>query len=213
MATQRDAQREATRARILAAAQASLLEHGYAATSTLAVQERAGVSRGALLHHFPTRALLFGALVEHLVADNEQAVRSALSAGASQVGADPLRSGLQVLYDALRRPAFQAELELWAAARTDPELGSALRDAERRARGDLHRVLDEVLGRTSADDTAAALTVTLLRGLVAALPLREDPSHDLRLLDAWAEILGATDRTSPGRTASTPVRRNEGADP
>lgn len=140
-------------------------------------------------------------------------MHSALSAESSQVGADSLRSGLQVLYDALRRPAFQAELELWAAARTDPELGSALRDAERRARGDLHRVLDEVLGRTSADDTAAALTVTLLRGLVAALPLREDPSHDLRLLDAWAELLGATDRTSPARTVPTPVRRNEGADP
>lgn len=200
MSSQRDAQRERTRARILTAAQSSLLEHGYAATSTLAVQARAGVSRGALLHHFPTRALMFGALVEHLVASNERAVREALAAHPET--REPLRAALQVLYDALRRPAFQAELELWAAARTDAELRRALLEAERRARRDLHRVVDEVLTRdgVAVDDTSAELTVVLLRGLVTALPLREDPARSARLLDAWAAVLStraAQDETHP----------------
>ncbi|MGC9544677.1 helix-turn-helix domain-containing protein, partial [Streptomyces sp. UG1] len=52
--TRRDEQRVATRAQIVDAAVESLIEVGVAATTTLEVQRRAGVSRGALLHHFPT---------------------------------------------------------------------------------------------------------------------------------------------------------------
>src|SRR6059058_877642 len=47
-----------SRALILEAAVACLVEDGYAGASTLAVQARAGVSRGRLLHHFPSRAEL-----------------------------------------------------------------------------------------------------------------------------------------------------------
>src|SRR3712207_7678852 len=51
---------------ILDAAVACLVEEGYAGASTLAVQARAGVSRGRLLHHFPSRAELLVAAAEHL---------------------------------------------------------------------------------------------------------------------------------------------------
>ena len=51
---------------ILDAAVACLVEDGYAGASTLAVQARAGVSRGRLLHHFPSRAQLLVAAAEHL---------------------------------------------------------------------------------------------------------------------------------------------------
>ena len=51
---------------ILDAAVACLVEDGYAGASTLAVQARAGVSRGRLLHHFPSRAELLVAAAEHL---------------------------------------------------------------------------------------------------------------------------------------------------
>src|SRR3954454_4685231 len=53
---------------LLDAAVACLVEDGYAGASTLAVQARAGVSRGRLLHHFPSRAQLLVAAAEHLVA-------------------------------------------------------------------------------------------------------------------------------------------------
>src|ERR1700712_4678532 len=51
---------------ILDAAVACLVEEGYAGASTLAVQARAGVSRGRLLHHFPSRAELLVAAAGHL---------------------------------------------------------------------------------------------------------------------------------------------------
>jgi len=189
----RSAQRDATRTLILEAAVSSLLEKGYAATSTVAVQHRAGVSRGALLHHFPSRALLFGALVEHLVASNEEAVLLGLEAVPLGTHRGSLRGGLQVLFEALRRPAFQAELELWSAARTDPELRVALRSAESGARRDLRRVVDVVFGGevTSVPgySSAAEMTIALLRGLIIALPLRESTASSEALLDEWSTVL------------------------
>src|SRR6478752_2443633 len=57
----------ATRAALLDAALESLADRGYAATTTIETARRAGVSRGAQLHHFPTKAELLGAAVEHLL--------------------------------------------------------------------------------------------------------------------------------------------------
>lgn len=56
------------RARLLEATVELLVERGFAGTSTTLVSERAGVSRGAQLHHFPTKNDLVVAAVEHLTA-------------------------------------------------------------------------------------------------------------------------------------------------
>ena len=45
---------------------ACLAELGYAASTVAVVAERAGVSRGAAQHHFPTREALFTAALEHV---------------------------------------------------------------------------------------------------------------------------------------------------
>ena len=61
------------RQRLLDATVECLVEHGWSGTSTTLVSERAGVSRGAQLHHFPTKNDLVLAAVEHLseVRDDE----------------------------------------------------------------------------------------------------------------------------------------------
>src|SRR5512140_2120275 len=58
--------RDETRRALLDAAVESLIEVGFARTTTLEVQRRAKVSRGALLHHFPSKAELLVAAVDHL---------------------------------------------------------------------------------------------------------------------------------------------------
>src|SRR4051812_46618887 len=55
------------RARLLQATVDCLIDHGYAGTTTTAVVARAGVSRGAILHHFPTKADLVAAGVEYVL--------------------------------------------------------------------------------------------------------------------------------------------------
>src|SRR6478735_1227651 len=58
--------RDETRRALLDAAVESLIQVGFARTTTLEVQRRADVSRGALLHHFPSKAELLVAAVDHL---------------------------------------------------------------------------------------------------------------------------------------------------
>ncbi len=55
-----------TREALLDATIACLVEDGYANTTTARVSERAGLSRGAHLHHFQTRQALLAAAMEHL---------------------------------------------------------------------------------------------------------------------------------------------------
>ncbi|MDX2937942.1 TetR/AcrR family transcriptional regulator [Streptomyces ipomoeae] len=187
----RDEQRDATRARIVDAAVESLVETGVAETTTLEVQRRAGVSRGALLHHFPTREELFGAAVSLLIARNEQAVRRELTEAARE--GDPLLRSLRVLRTVMCSPAFAAEMELWAVARTNSRLREVLRHAEGAARRDLYRVIDEVMGpeltASAAYPTVAELTVQLLRGMAISDVLHREERDRDALLERWARIV------------------------
>jgi AcrR family transcriptional regulator len=112
------------RARVLDAALDCLVEKGYAATTTVEVTRRAGVSRGAHLHHFPTKARLLTAAVEHLLERRLQDFREALTAMGPD--ADILDAGIDLLWSMFQGPVFLAWVELWVAARTDPELARAV---------------------------------------------------------------------------------------
>ncbi|QKW36886.1 TetR/AcrR family transcriptional regulator [Actinomadura sp. NAK00032] len=189
--SKREEQRVATRARIVEAAVESLVEAGVAATTTVEVQRRAGVSRGALLHHFATHEELFGAAVGRLVQRNEDAVREELDA--VPASGDALLRGVRVLRAVLRRPSFGAELELWAVARTNPRLWRVLRRAEGAARRDLFRVVGEILGPEVTGmpgyPLVAELTVQLLRGMaISDVLYREDADRDA-LLERWVEVV------------------------
>ena len=182
----RASQLEATRRRILDAAVTSLIRQGTAATTTVAVQERAGVSRGALLHHFPTHAELLAATIDELVRRNEAAVHNALAGLLENM--DPVDRATRVLADAFSQPAYLAELELWAVARTDPQLRAALRAAERRARRDFDRVVNDLfapLRDRAAYSTVVMLISEFVRGFALAGVLRNDPARRARLLESW----------------------------
>ena len=88
------------RARLLEATVELLVERGFSGTSTTLVSERAGVSRGAQLHHFPTKNDLVVAAVEHLTQ-----VRGAELAAAAAAVPTPrsTRAVLDLLGDPVRR--------------------------------------------------------------------------------------------------------------
>ncbi|KAK0360416.1 hypothetical protein LTR94_027387, partial [Friedmanniomyces endolithicus] len=121
----RKAQREATHAALLQVAVMLLIERGAAGVTTLEVQQRADVSRGALLHHFPTRAHLLSATVTELIRRNEEAVWREQAHTASE--GDPLTEAIRSLVAAASTSSYVAEMELWAVSRTDPTLRDTLR--------------------------------------------------------------------------------------
>ena len=192
MASKRRADRNsaATRQKLLDAAVECLIELGVAGTTTLAVQRRAGASRGALLHHFPTHADLLAASVAELVKRNEAAV-TASRAGITRPS-DPLRMAVHALAYAGRQPSYLAELELWAVARTDRPLKQALVAAERAAKREIDRVSDDLFAKwadAEAYDDAVALTQHFVRGLAISENLRSSAARRERLISAWTDAM------------------------
>lgn len=184
----RELQRLATRQRILRAAVESLQALGYAATTTLEVQRRAGVSRGALLHHFPTRPQLVAAAIAELVRMNGAASQESLAEASTDL--DPIDRARRALRSIVSRPAFGIEMELWMAARSDAELRSHLRKAERAAMKDWQEGLDEMFGPDlvahPAYPAVIAVTTPLMRGLAVTQSLTTSTTALERSLDAWA---------------------------
>ena len=133
---------------ILDAAVACLVEDGYAGASTLAVQARAGVSRGRLLHHFPSRAQLLVASAEHLSTTllEETRHRAAELMADEPPGPERVGRAIDLMWTTFQEPPFWAAMELWTAARTDPELRAALRAEDRRLRSAIRAVADEIWG-------------------------------------------------------------------
>ena len=150
-------QRDATRARILDAAVSCLIELGYARTTTLVVQERAGVSRGALLHHFPTRADLLAETVAHLFA-LQLAERSNLQLRPGK----RIEQGVRLLWAIMTSTLSIAIQELWTAARTDAELRAALVRHDELVMGEALRTCAYVFGAELAAHPQFEPTMRLL---------------------------------------------------
>jgi AcrR family transcriptional regulator len=106
-----------------------LIEDGYANTTTARVAERAGVSRGAHLHHFQTRSALVAAAVERLSA--LRAEQGLALAEELPEGPERIAAGLDLIWSGYEHPFFQAAIDLWSHARTDAELRALLVEVER----------------------------------------------------------------------------------
>jgi AcrR family transcriptional regulator len=191
----RRAQRDrsaATQRRLLDATVDCLVDVGWSGTTTTLVAERAGVSRGAQLHHYPTKDALVLAAVAHLI-DRRAAE---LTAEASTLPALPGRERVNRVVDLLAAsftgPLFAAALELWVAARTDPQLRDALVSVEAQFGRDLHRLAVRLLGAEESRPgvrQAVQSTLDLLRGLGVANLLTDDAPRREALLASWKDTL------------------------
>ncbi|MFD0820837.1 TetR/AcrR family transcriptional regulator [Micromonospora zhanjiangensis] len=197
----------ATQARLLEATVECLVEHGWSGTTTTVVATRAGVSRGAQLHHYPTKATLVMAAVEHLADRRAAEIRA--EAAVLPAGAGRLDRVIDMLAAVFTGPLYVAGLEVWVAARTDPELRDALVPLEARVGREMHRLTVELLGadeRTPGVREAVQATLDLLRGLGVANLLSDDSARRGALLDTWkrqlAAMLTGDQGTSPNPEAS-----------
>jgi len=112
------------RRKVIDAAIACLYEHGYTATTTAMIAQHAGLSRGALLHHFPTKVDLVLALVEHVIARQRSFYIEALRAYPKGVGR--FIAITELTWQAWSEPSGVAITEIMVAARSDRLLGDRL---------------------------------------------------------------------------------------
>jgi AcrR family transcriptional regulator len=158
--------RAETRARLLDAAVESIVELGYAATTTIEIARRAGLSRGAQLNHFPTKGEFMVAALEHLYARRDAEFRAAVAE--LPPGPDRLERAIDLLWSFVDDPSFVAWLELEVAARTDAELRARMVELERTFRAITERTWRDLFPGDETDlayRIAPAFAWALLDGL------------------------------------------------
>jgi AcrR family transcriptional regulator len=105
--TRKAEQSEATRAALVGAARALFAERGYAGVGTEEIVRRAGVTRGALYHHFRGKDDLFRAVFHEVEGELTQRIGAiVLETGATDPW-EAMRSGAQAFLEACREPAVQ----------------------------------------------------------------------------------------------------------
>lgn len=115
-----------TRGKLLDATIQCLYELGYHQTSTVLVTERAKVSRGSMLHHFPTKADLMMAAGRHIVDHRREAHREHLDRFPTE--REKFLQLVDVLWAEFQTPSGIARIELMLGSRSDPELGPRFRN-------------------------------------------------------------------------------------
>jgi AcrR family transcriptional regulator len=197
--------RATTRAALLDATVECLVEAGYSGTTTTEVTRRAGVSLGALLHHFPTKADLLAAAVAHVVQLRQAEFRKAMSN--VDMGSDRLDAAIDQLWAAFSGPAFVAWVELWVGARTDPDLARAVRAVDDEFDRSSREIFQELFPADEYPDAnflehGMRFALVLLDGLaLRGLVVRPLDTTPVELLKDVARL--ALDRPDHARGAST----------
>ncbi|HWE91673.1 MAG TPA: TetR/AcrR family transcriptional regulator [Pseudonocardiaceae bacterium] len=182
---------ERTREQLLAATIDCLVDLGYAGTSVYEVCKRAGVSRGAQQHHFATKAELMAHALEYLVGRLRAETLDALHG--LDDDADRLATGIDLLWQSFSGTLSTAAMELWVAARTDPELRATLLPVDRALGRATYELFREAWPEVSPEkiDSLYWLTVNLTRGLALDLMIGGDPQRPKRLLGEWKQLAAA----------------------
>lgn len=174
-----------TRGKLLDATIQSILDVGYAATTTRRVAELAGVSAGAQTHHFPYRVDLVGAAVERLAEQRIAAARDKAQELPTE-REDRARALLELLWQDFSSPLFTTFVKLWIAAADDPELHARLVPVERDLRRQILGLAVEFAGELTAIpgwEQRLQVVLTATRGL--ALTQAFEPRDDRPRRDPW----------------------------
>ena len=177
----------ATRNLILDAAITCFIDMGYAMTTTAKISNKAGLSRGAMLHHFPSKSVLIQAAVEYLHKRRLDAFKGAVSQIPEDNPNERIRAGINVYWQHLTSPLFVAFHELSVAARTDQELRDILIpavDAFDHAWYETAKSLFPEWEKTGeVFDLAMDLTQNLMEGMALNHVQDKDEQRAERLLD------------------------------
>lgn len=180
----------ATRRRLLEAAIECLAELGWTGSTVAVVAERAGVSRGAAQHHFPTREDLMTAAVQYVADERTARLRDHVTA--LPVGPGRTQAVIDMVEHMYTGPLFRAALQLWVAASSDEQLRTRVVALEAHVGRETHRVALELLGvdegAPGVRETVQA-TLDLARGLGLANLLTDDSRRRGRIMREWGKLL------------------------
>ncbi len=183
---------DAMRARLLEATLEVISEEGWAQTSTQKICKRAGVSRGAQTHHFPTRDSLLIAAVREIVARYQ---RDIVVVSDTQKGRSKrLEQVFNFLWEAcLEGNLLKCWMEVMVAARTDEALRPAVRETDAKAIKSMRAMGDTCSAQSGKAQIDPAdlieMTVYFLRGMVVQAGVHPNQSARQRLFEVWKRLV------------------------
>lgn len=172
---------------------------GYEKTTTTMIAERAGVSRGAQTHHFPTKYDLVIASFKYLLSDWEERRATVIN----DLGKDiTVENYVRFLWkEIFSHPQYVAALELMLAARGDERLYQGLVESLNELTNLRQTLWQQIFEGTGAErdrDIIMQMTVCLFRGLSMQGSLEESNGHQEDVINMWIEMLN--DRLAKYRT-------------
>lgn len=179
---------------ILDAAIECFIKIGYASTTTARIAERAGVSRGAMLHHFPSKSELMLAAVEHLHSKLLELYTRHIQQMPRDLPVDERnRRGIQGYWEYLRSDLYTAYHELCVAGRTDPELQHILEDSIARFDQAIidsnQQLFPEWSGRGELYALAMDITKFLMEGMAVSQIVSQREQRVNRMIDYLGDRL------------------------
>ncbi len=180
-----------TRNQIVEAAIKAFVKLGYANTTTTHIAQIAGLSRGAMLHHFPSKMDIVEAAVEHLHAKRLTAFRR--SATQLPENADRVKMAVEAYWQHVQHPMFVAFFELSVAARTDTELRKILQPVQKEFAATWYQMAHDLFpewdGKQEAFDLALDLSEYIMEGIAVSYMTHHSPKRVERLLEYLEKCL------------------------
>jgi AcrR family transcriptional regulator len=159
----------ATRNQIITAAIHCIVESSYANTTTMKIAAQAGLSRGAMLHHFPSKMDIIRAVVDYLHEKRLQGFRRSVKAIPD--GADTVGLAVKSYWEHVNHPLYIAIFELSVAARTDKELQDILRPAQLAFDQEWYATARELFPQWQSDREAFDLALNLSQQLMEGMSI------------------------------------------
>ena len=183
--------RETTRKQLLEAAAKLIRQNGFGGLRTIEVASLAGVSRGALMHHFPSKHALVVAVLTYV---NEvtftQSTRRAQSARTSD---DPIGEIIKDAQEFFLGDYFFIELAIAMSDGSARRLKRETHQFTRQTRFSIEAAwLDTLIASGIPKQLASdvqALTLSAVRGVSVRMLIENDPEQFTRLMNVWREII------------------------
>ncbi len=184
--------RAETQDALMAATIDCLIDLGYARTTTREVARRAGVSRGAQTHHYPTKDDLVVAAVEHLF--EVEGRRFVARFQALPPRRRTMDEGIALLWDIASGRTYPAILEVVVAGRTDPTLAVVVHGVATKLEHTVVGLLQQLFPDVGDDDrlarTLAGLIFALVQGAaVASYGGYGDPDRTIAVIRSLARLV------------------------
>lgn len=172
-----------TYARLVDATVGAVFDDGYAGATMARIAERAGVTRGAIQHHFGDRRVdIIAKVTEHILSERQDAYAAFYGKTVEGEAIDPRRA----MKAAYRDPATWFLIEVWIASKSDGELRDRINATLREVND--RRDIDIAAQAIGFDEAGFRVLKYFLRSLTRGLAIEYSRKPDDVLFDAVVDL-------------------------